>query len=90
MAATASLRAAVRDRPAFAPGHFRQAHEARWTAAAYATMHALLATVPVTWRAPMKAMLFAAVRSAGTDQDAADVIRDAFAACIDRNLEAAR
>jgi N-methylhydantoinase B len=89
-AATAQRRAEIRDRPSFAPGRFRESHEARWTKAAYATMHELLATVPVSWRAPVKTMLFAAVRAADPTRDAAEVIRDSFNAYVDGNIEAAR
>jgi hypothetical protein len=53
-------------------------------------MHDLLATVPVTWRAPMKTMLFDAMRAADPARLPQDVIRDAFAAYVDRNVEAAR
>jgi N-methylhydantoinase B len=88
-AATDSLRAGPRTRADFAPGRFRLAHEARWTDSAYAMMHDLLATVPVTWRAPMKTMLYAAMRAAGSERPPEQVIRDAFAAYVDRNVEAA-
>ena len=57
--ATAALRQGAPARPRFDPGPFRTAHEARWTETAYAAMHELLATLPVTWRAPVKTMLFA-------------------------------
>ncbi len=77
-AETARLRAAPRSRPAFAAGAFRLAHEARWDAEAYATLHDLLATLPVSWRAPTKTRLFAAVR-AEPDRCAAAILREAFA-----------
>ena len=86
--ATARLRADKPARPGFDPGPFRIAHEARWTEAAYATMHALLATLPVTWRAPVKTMLFAAVREQ-PDRPAEAVIRSAFRAYVERSAEAA-
>lgn len=79
-AATALLRAAPRPvPPAFAPGAAREAHEARWTADAYAAMHAHLATLPPSWRAPAKTRLFAAVR-ASPGRAAVAVIADALAA----------
>ncbi len=89
-ATTTRLRTDPRERPAFAPGARRVAHEARWTQEAYATMHELLATVPVNWRAPMKTMLFAAMRAADADRDPAQIIRDAFAAYVDRSADASR
>ncbi len=87
-AATAALRARKPARPDFDPGSARTAHEARWTEAAYAAMHELLATVPVTWRAPIKTMLFAAVRDA-PNRPAEAVVRAAFAAYVERSAEAA-
>jgi N-methylhydantoinase B len=77
-AATAALRERRAPLPGFAPGRFRTEHEARWTPAAYAAMHELLATLPPSWRAPMKGTLFAAVRAA-PDQPAEEVIRRTFA-----------
>jgi N-methylhydantoinase B len=87
-AGTAALRARRPPRPDFDPGPFRTAHEARWTAAAYAALLESLSTLPVTWRAPVKTMLFAAVRDQPS-RPAEDVIRAAFAAYIERNAEAA-
>jgi N-methylhydantoinase B len=87
-AATAALRATAPASSGFAPGAARAAHEARWNAAAYAAMHAILDTLPVTWRAPVKSMLFAAVHDA-PDMPADEVIRTAFAAYVARNAEAA-
>ena len=77
-AATAALRDGAATPPAFTPGRFRTEHEARWTTAAYAAMHELLATLPPSWRAPMKGTLFAAVRAA-PEQPAEEVIRRTFA-----------
>jgi N-methylhydantoinase B len=85
--ATAALRQGAPARPRFDPGPFRTAHEARWTETAYAAMHEVLATLPVTWRAPVKTMLFAAVRDA-PERPAEDVIRSAFAAYVERREEA--
>jgi len=51
-------------------------------------MHELLARLPVTWRAPVKTMLFAAVREQ-PDRPAPGIIRAAFAAYVERNAEAA-
>ena len=83
-AETAWLRAGAPARPAFAPGAYRVAHEARWTVDAYAAMHERLDTLPVSWRAPVKSLLFAAVRDApGEPADA--VIRTAFAAYVERS-----
>lgn len=75
---TAALRAGRVARTGFDPGPTRRGHEARWDAAAYATMLDLLAGLPVSWRAPVKKRLFAAVRQAGTGEPAADVIRRTF------------
>ncbi|MBV8912502.1 MAG: hydantoinase B/oxoprolinase family protein [Acetobacteraceae bacterium] len=86
--ATASLRACPPARPAFDPGPFRRAHEASWTEAAYRTMHEKLATLPVTWRAPVKAMLFAAVRE-HADRPAEEIIEATFTAYLERRAEAA-
>lgn len=85
-AATTALRQGRAPQPAFAPGAFRTAHEARWTAEAYAAMHECLATLPVSWRAPVKTLLFAAVRAA-PDTPAPEVIRTAFAAYVARDGE---
>ncbi len=82
-AETARLRATPPPRTPFSPGAFRRAHEARWTAEAYAAMHACLATLPVSWRAPVKTMLFAAVRAAPA-RPAAEIIPEAFAAYVAR------
>ena len=47
-------------------------------------MHERLDTLPVSWRAPVKSLLFAAVRDApGEPADA--VIRTAFAAYVERS-----
>lgn len=86
---TARLRAASPPRSGFAPGHAREAHERRWTKEAYAAMHARLATLPVSWRAPVKTMLFAAVKEAPASQPATEVIARAFTAYVERNTEAA-
>ncbi len=72
-AATRALRAAAPPASGFAPGTARAAHEARWTEAAYAAMHAGLGALPPSWRAPTKAALFAAVR-ASPDRPAEQVI----------------
>ena len=85
---TAALRQATPPSSGFAPGAARLAHEARWTQEAYAAMHAILDTLPVSWRAPVKTMLFAAVREA-PERPAHDVIPAAFAAYVARNAEAA-
>jgi N-methylhydantoinase B len=86
-AATARLRAAAPARSDFAPGAFRQAHEARWDEAAYDAMLTALATLPVSWRAPVKKMLFAAVRNAPAARPAAEVIREAFDAYLARSRD---
>jgi N-methylhydantoinase B len=82
-AGTAALRAAAERLPDFTPGRARSDHEARWTEAAYAAMHELLATLPPSWRAPMKGTLFAAVREA-PEEPAEAVIRRSFAAQMAR------
>ena len=76
MAATTALRALRGPRAGFAPGEFRKAHERRWTEAAYAAMHGRLDTLPVSWRAPVKRVLFAAVRA--SPDPAHLVIAEAF------------
>ena len=78
--ATASLRATRGPAGMFALGAAREAHEARWTEAAYAAMLERLATLPVSWRAPMKKRLFAAVRAGAVERPATEVIEEAFAA----------
>jgi N-methylhydantoinase B len=90
VAATQQLRAEAPTRASFAPGANRLAHERRWTPSAYAAMHELLAPLPVSWRAPVKTMLFAAVREADPQSDTAAVIRAAFAAYVERSAEAAQ
>ena len=85
---TAALRDGVQPRSGFAPGAARVAHEARWTPEAYAAMHAILDTLPVSWRAPVKTMLFAAVRDE-PGRAAEDVIGVAFAAYVARTADAA-
>jgi len=85
---TTALRAEAPAPAIFEPGAARAAHEARWTLPAYATMHAILDTLPVSWRAPVKTMLFAAVRDA-PDRPAEDVVATAFAAYVARNEAAA-
>ena len=88
-AETARLRAAALPSTGFAPGHARAAHEQRWSEAAYAAMHERLATLPVSWRAPVKAMLFSAVREAPESESADAVIARAFAAYVAQAEEAA-
>lgn len=78
--ATATLRRGRAPRSGFDPGPFRAAHERRWTTEAYGTMHKLLEEVPVSWRAPIKKRLFAAMRAASLDEKATNVIRKAFTA----------
>ena len=75
---TRALRAQMPARQGFDPGPTRRAHEARWNAQAYAAMHRVLAGLPVSWRAPVKKRLFAAVRAAPATQPAAEVIQEAF------------
>jgi len=82
---TLQLRANRKPSEMFALGAARIAHEARWDAAAYATMLSSLATLPTSWRAPMKKLLFAAVREAPPTRPAAEVIAEAFAAYIARH-----
>lgn len=77
---TQSLRSDHRRRQGFDPGSARREHERRWTAEAYAELNALLAGIPVTWRAPIKKRLFAAVRAASMDEPTIDVMRRAFEA----------
>ena len=76
--ATQAQRQKMPSRQGFDPGPTRRAHEQRWNKQAYATMHELLATLPVSWRAPVKKRLFAAVKSAPTEHPAADVISETF------------
>jgi len=75
---TSRLRLTPPHHPPVATGAAHAAHEQRWTNEAYAAMHEALATVPVSWRAPIKKRLFAAVRSA-PDRPAAVILREAFA-----------
>jgi N-methylhydantoinase B len=83
---TQTLRADAPQRPEFDAGPARRAHEARWTLEAYAAMHELLADLPVTWRAPLKRRLFAAVRNGSAERSAVDIIRGTFADYM-RNAE---
>jgi N-methylhydantoinase B len=85
-AATARLRRGFAPRSGFAGGAARLAHEARWDAAAYAAMLDALASLPISWRAPLKKMLFAAVRAAPAEKPAVEVIAEALAAHADRSL----
>jgi N-methylhydantoinase B len=82
-AETLRLRGMRLMRDGFAPGAARLAHERRWDSAAYEALHEALAGVPVSWRAHIKKMLFAAVRE-GSETPAAEVIRAAFAAYLAR------
>lgn len=82
-AETSDLRSARPERTGFDPGDARRAHEQRWDESAYAQMLELLGTLPVSWRAPVKKRLFAAVRESDPTRPAADVIRDAFAAYLE-------
>ena len=43
-----------------------------------------LATLPVSWRAPVKKLLFAAVREAPPNRPAAEVVAETFAYYIAR------
>lgn len=79
-AATEALRAGSAPREGFDPGAFRRDHEALWTADAYALLHQLLATLPVSWRAPAKRRLFEAMRRDGGKGAPETVLRDAFEA----------
>ena len=81
-AATALRRAAAPASSGFAPGRERVAHERRWTELAYAAMHERLATLPVSWRAPVKTMLFSAVREAPESEATEIVIARAFTAYV--------
>ena len=74
VAQTARLRRDPPRRPAVAVGEAQLAHERRWTKEAYAAMHEVLATLPVSWRASAKKRLFAAVR--GSERAAVDVIKE--------------
>lgn len=76
MATTAALRAGHVPRQGFDPGPARAAHQAVWTVEAYAAMHAYLAGFPVSWRAPMKKRLFAAVREAGGKRPVVEIIAE--------------
>lgn len=87
---TARLRTTPPNHPAVATGPAHIAHEQRWTNEAYATMHAALATLPISWRAPVKKQLFAAVRAAPPERPASEIIREAFADYLSRSgIEAA-
>lgn len=79
-AETTALRAAMPRRQGFDPGPTRRDHEARWNREAYAAMHEVLANLPVSWRAPVKKRLFAAVKAAPTTRAASEIIREAFEA----------
>lgn len=79
-AETAALRAAMPKRKGFDPGPTRRIHEARWNREAYAAMHEVLATLPVSWRAPVKKRLFAAVKAAPATRAASEIICEAFEA----------
>ena len=81
---TEALRQAAPPTTGFAPGAARTAHEARWTPAAYAALHDILQTLPVSWRSPVKTMLFTAVKNA-PDHPAETTIPQAFAAYLARN-----
>jgi N-methylhydantoinase B len=83
-AATAGLRATQPASSGFGAGEARLAHERRWDAQAYATMLAALGTLPVSWRAPVKKLLFAAVREAHPDRPAAEVIAETFQSYLTR------
>ncbi|HEV7266474.1 MAG TPA: hydantoinase B/oxoprolinase family protein [Falsiroseomonas sp.] len=64
--ATAGLRAGQPDRAGqrFDFGPARLAHEQVWTEQAYGALHAMLAKLPVSWRARSKKSVFAALRAA--------------------------
>ncbi|OYU47749.1 MAG: hydantoin utilization protein B [Rhizobiales bacterium PAR1] len=79
-AETHALRAEMPKRQGFDPGPTRRAHEVRWNREAYAAMHEVLATVPVSWRAPVKKRLFAAVKAAPATRATSEIIREAFEA----------
>jgi N-methylhydantoinase B len=85
---TSSLREAGVASPSLTLGDYRIAHEAVWTSAAYSAMHELLSTLPPSWRAPMKSLLFAAVRAA-PETSAETVIRGTFAVHAKRHARAA-
>jgi N-methylhydantoinase B len=80
---TGALRSSRPERIGFDAGPARSAHEALWDAEAYAAMHELLGQLPVSWRAPVKKKLFAAVRQAGGLRPAAEVIREAFTSYLE-------
>jgi N-methylhydantoinase B len=84
-AQTETLRAGAQPHPALAVGEARLRHERVWDQAAYAAMHAAMASLPASWRAPVKKLLFASVRAAAPGRPAAEVIREAFAAYLARN-----
>ena len=73
--ATESLRSKRKTRDGFDPGPTRSTHEQRWTPEAYAILHEVLATVPVSWRALVKKRIFAAVKSSDPKSPIADIIR---------------
>lgn len=73
--ATESLRSKRKTRDGFDPGPTRSTHEQRWTPEAYAILHEVLATVPVSWRALVKKRIFAAVKSSDPKGPIADIIR---------------
>lgn len=75
---TSAMRNARPERSGFDPGRMRHDHENRWTEDAYQTLHALLQTLPVSWRAPLKRRLFAAVRGDVTGRQTTEIIKAAF------------
>ena len=81
---TTRLRATRPPTSGFSPGAARIAHEGRWDKRAYATMLEALGTLPVSWRAPVKKLLFAAVREAPSHRPAAEVVAETFASYIAR------
>lgn len=81
--ATERLRQGRPLRTGFAPGAARAAHEQRWNEEAYAALIEATDRLPASWRAPLKRLLFAAVRAA-PHRPAAEVIREAFAAYVTR------
>ncbi len=84
-AETSRLRNSRAPRHGFDPGPARVSHEQRWTAEAYAEMHALLGELPVSWRAPVKKRLFAAVRAAPLHANTIDVVQRTFAAYMQQS-----
>jgi len=74
-AETSRKRHARAHRHSFDPGPARVGHEQRWTPESYAELHTLLDELPVSWRAPVKKRLFAAVRTAPSDESTIAVVR---------------